>query len=78
MGPITQFWINDSDQDLEILENLGQLFVPHLGQGRIHHQDQADGDGDVGGAHLEGSQDFGEAGRQVAQKNPRRHGQKNP
>ena len=41
-------------QHLGVAEDLVQLLVAHLGQGRIHHQNQADGDGQVGGADLEG------------------------
>ena len=41
-------------EDLVVAEDLAQLLVLHLGQGRIHHQDQADGDGDVGGADPQG------------------------
>ena len=40
-------------ENLDVLEDVAELLVFHLGQGRIHHQDQADGDGDVGRARLE-------------------------
>ena len=52
MGPITQFWTNDKQQDFKIAKNLTQLLVSNLGQRRIHHQYQSDGNGNVGGIHL--------------------------
>ncbi len=39
-------------QNSFVAEHAGHLFVAHLGQRRVHHQNQADGDGDVGGAYL--------------------------
>ena len=39
-------------QDLAVAEDVAQFLVFHLGQRRIHHQDEADGDGDVGRARL--------------------------
>ena len=41
-------------QHLPVAENLAQLVIMHFGQRRVHHQDQADGDGDVGGANRNG------------------------
>ena len=38
-------------QHLPVAEDVAQFFVLHFGQRRVHHQDQADGDGDIGGAH---------------------------
>ena len=40
-------------QDLPVPEDIRQLFVADLGQGRVHHDDQPDGDGDVGGPDAE-------------------------
>ena len=40
-------------QDLAIPEDAAQLLVLHLGQGRIHHEDEADGNGNGGRAHLQ-------------------------
>ena len=48
-------------QDFEVLEDLGQFLVAHLGQRRIHHQDEADGDGNGGRPHLKTGQPCGEA-----------------
>ena len=36
-------------QHLDVPEHEPQLFIFHLGQGRIHHQDQANGDRDISG-----------------------------
>ena len=72
MGPITQFWIKERDKTLNFFENLGQFLVAHLGQGRIHHQDEADGDGNVGGAHLKVGQNLGKPWDEVAQEPPLR------
>ena len=65
-------------QDLEVLEDLGQFLVAHLGQGRIHHQNEANGDGNVGSAHLEEGQELGETGQEITEADPGRHGQKDP
>ena len=65
-------------QDLEVFENLGQFLVAHLGQGRVHHQNQADSDGNIGGAHLKVGQGLGKTGDQIAQGDPGSHGQENP
>ncbi len=66
-------------QHLPVAEDLAQLVIMHLGQRRVHHQDQADGDGDVGGAdrnrrveRLDG------LGQQKAQAHADRHGQEDP
>ncbi len=65
-------------QYLNIFENLRQFLIAHLGQGRIHHQDKTDGDGDVGGAHLKVGQNLGKPWDEIAQGHPSGHGQENP
>jgi hypothetical protein len=55
-----------------------QFFVAHLGQGRIHHEDQADGDGDVGGADLKGVDDLGDGRIEITGHYPAEHGQEDP
>ncbi len=65
-------------QDLLVLEDLRHILVLHLGKGGVHHQDQADGDGDVGGADLEGVDEGFRAGDEIAQTDPQRHGGKDP
>ena len=52
-GPITQFCTSDNPSTLPIAEHVAQFFVAHLGQRRIHHHDQADGDWDVRGPDAE-------------------------
>jgi len=65
-------------QHLGVAKGLTQLLVLDLGKGRVHHQDKADGDRDVGGAHLELVDEILDAGHQVAQPHANRHGQKDP
>eukprot|EP01022_Parablepharisma_sp_SALTPOND_P017192 TRINITY_DN2694_c2_g1_i2.p1 TRINITY_DN2694_c2_g1~~TRINITY_DN2694_c2_g1_i2.p1 ORF type:complete len:569 (-),score=155.47 TRINITY_DN2694_c2_g1_i2:132-1838(-) len=65
-------------QHLYVAEDRAQLLVAHLGQGRVHHQDQADGDGQVGGAHREMVHDLTDAGIPVAPGHPHGHGQEDP
>ena len=36
-------------QDLPVAEDVPQLLVVHLGERRVHHQDQPDGNRDIGG-----------------------------
>ena len=57
-----QFWTRDRDEDLDVLEDVPELLVLHLGQGRVHHQDEADGDGDVGRPGLEPVDESDDAG----------------
>ena len=38
-------------EDPVVAEDVAEFLVAHLGERRIHHHDEADGDGDVGGAH---------------------------
>ena len=54
-GPTIQFCTSDSASTLRVAEDVGQFLVAHLGEGRVHHQDQADGDRHVGRADLEAS-----------------------
>ena len=50
----------------------------HLGQRRIHHQNQAHGDGDVRRACLVALQQRGHTRHKAPQRNTNSHGQKNP
>src|SRR6185369_10036080 len=45
---------------------------------RVHHQDQAGGNGDVGGAGLEGIDEGFRAGDEIAKTDPQRHGGEDP
>ena len=40
-------------EDPVVAEDVAELLVLHLGERRIHHHDEADGDGDVGRADVE-------------------------
>ena len=65
-------------QDLKILEYLPKFFIPHLGKGRIHHQYEADGNGDIGGSHLETVYYIPNAGIKISASHADEHGQENP
>ena len=67
---MTQFCTSDSASTLPVAEHVAQFLVLHLGQRRIHHQDQPDGDGDVGRAALELAPESGDAGKQIARRTP--------
>ena len=45
-----------------VAKDFAQPLVLHLGQRRIHHEDEADGDGDVGGTGLEALKKTGTPG----------------
>ena len=77
-GPITQFCTRGKGQHLEVAEHLPQLLVFDLGQRRIHHHDQADGNGDVGGAYLKSVDHALHAGNGIAEHDPGEHGEKDP
>lgn len=65
-------------QDFIVPEYLAHLFITDLGQGRVHHEDEADGDGNVGGSYAEFVPEASHARIQVAPPNSNRHGKKNP
>jgi hypothetical protein len=65
-------------EDPVIAEHVAELLVPHLGERRIHHHDQADGDGYVGGADAEAIDERWDAFEQPAQTDPREHGEEDP
>ena len=65
-------------QDLDVLEDVAELLVLHLGQGRIHHQDEADGDGDVGRPRLELVDEADDGRDEIAQPDADGHGQEDP
>ena len=73
-----QFWTRDKTEYLYIPEDKPQFFVAHLGQRRVHHQDQADGNGDIGGSDLKYIDEIPYAGIQIAPEHPDSHGQKDP
>ena len=52
-GPTSQFWTSESARTFQSRKTSAKLFVAHLRQRRIHHEDEADGDGDVRRAHCD-------------------------
>ena len=66
------------DQDAAVLEHSPHLFVLHLRQRRIHHQDQPDGDRDGCRADAETVEERYDAGNQVPEANSSGHGSENP
>jgi hypothetical protein len=65
-------------QDPPVPEDIAELLVPDLRQRRIHHQDQADGDGNVGRADLEALDELLDTRYDVAQPHADGHGQEDP
>ena len=61
-----------------VLEDAAHLLVLHLCQRRIHHQDQADRNGDRGCACVEAVQERHHARHEVAQRNAGCHGGEDP
>ena len=59
-----QFCTSDSPRILPVAEDLAQLLVADLGQRRVHHQDQPDGDGDGGRPDAEAVEEGHDAGKQ--------------
>ena len=73
---MTQFCTSDRPSTLPVAEHVAQFLVLHLGQRRIHHQDQADGDGDVGRADLEAVDERLHARDEVPSADADRHARK--
>ena len=65
-------------QHLDIPEDLGETLILHLGEGRVHHQDQADRDQDVGRPDLEGVDELLNPWDEIAEGDADRHGQEDP
>ena len=77
-GPTSQFCTSESPSTLLVAENVGQLLVSHLGKGRIHHQDQADGNRNVGCADLEAVDETLDARHEKTETHAQGHGSKDP
>ncbi len=77
-GPITQFCTSDRASTRTVAEHVAQVLVADLGQRRVHHQDQADGDRDVGGAALELAPEPGDAREQVPDRHAGEHREEDP
>ena len=73
-----QFCTRDSARHLTVAKHPGQFLVAHLGQGRIHHENQPHGNGDVGGAHLEPVDGVAYAGKKIAAHYTGKHCQEDP
>ena len=59
IGPMTQFCTSDSASTCQFRKTRAHLLVLHLGERRIHHQDEADGDRDGGRADLKAASRHG-------------------
>ncbi len=72
--------LNDREgEDTRIGKDFGELAVVHFSKRGIHHEDEANGNGDVGGANSHGSKEgFGVAYQEIANEDPEGHGGKNP
>jgi hypothetical protein len=73
-----QFITRDKGEDLGVSEYVAQLLVFDFGQGRIHHQDQADGDGYVSGAGLEAVDETCGAGYEITKRDSQGHRPEDP
>ena len=65
-------------QNLRIPEDARQFLEAHLGEGRIHHQDEAQRNRHVGGAKLEGIDEAPHARDERAKRDAGRHCRENP
>ena len=65
-------------QHLDVPEDLGQALILHLGERRIHHQDQADRDQDVGRPDLEAVDELLNPRNEITEAHADRHGQEDP
>ncbi len=62
----------------EVAEDGPHLLVPHLGERRVHHEDQPDGDRDGGGTHARPVEQRDDAGEDVAHPHADRHRREDP
>ena len=58
------------EQDPVIFKDFAQFLVLDLGQRGIHHQDQTDGNGDIGGPGLEEVPELGHPGKKYPEPTP--------
>ena len=65
-------------QDLRVAEDVSQFLVVHLGERRVHHDDEADGYGDRSGADRGALDGFADLGPHVTSRHPDGHGQEDP
>lgn len=62
----------------EIGKDLGQFFIPDFGKRWIHHQDQADGNGNIGATTFHDCPEIFDAGEKISPHHPDKHGQEDP
>ncbi len=65
-------------QHLPVAEDVGQLLVAHLRKRRVHHQHQADRDGDVGRSDLEAIDEILDARHEEPEADAQGHGREDP
>ena len=65
-------------EDPVVAEDVAELLVAHLGERRIHHHDEADGDGDVGRAHGPAVDELGHRDEGPADEHADEHGEEDP
>ena len=65
-------------EDLGVAEDRAHLLVADLGQRRVHHQDEADGDGNVGRPDVESVDQRDDSRDQVSAADADRHGDEDP
>ena len=66
------------DKELFVLESLPYFLVFDANQGWIHHENQADGNGNRGGPDLHLHDEAGDAGKEISDADAQSNGDKNP
>jgi len=77
MGPTTLLQQRQA-QDAPVAEDFVQLFVAHLGEGRVHHHDQSDRDRDRSCSDAEAVQQRHGSRDEPAQQNAEGHRGEDP
>ena len=78
IGPIIQFCTSDRPEHFEVFKHLAHLFIFNLGKRRVHHENQADGDRNIGCARLELFPESRDARKEIPPADTDKHGKKNP
>ena len=65
-------------EDFGIFEDIWEFFVTDFGQGGIHHEDEADGQGEVGGAEGEAVEEGFGFWEEVSEGDAQEHGEDDP
>ncbi len=66
------------EQHALVSEDAPELLVADLGEGRVHHQDEPDGDGDAGGPDAQPLEGGDDARRREAEGDAHGHGREDP